>query len=201
MRLIIATTNKDKLAEIRHILSGIKFKIVGMAELNKRFRIKENGKTFLENAVKKTLPVSLVFPDDLVVGEDSGLEVTCLSNEPGVRSKRYAGPGAGDAKIIEKVLTNLAGVSAKDRGARFRCVLVVMQNGKIIKKFEGVLNGRVHTEPIGKNGFGYDPIFYLPKFKKTVAQITLSEKNAISHRADAFGKLKSYLKSGFKEIH
>ena len=201
MRLIIATTNKDKLAEIRHILAGIKFKIVGMAELNKRFRIKENGKTFLENAVKKTLPVSLVFPEDLIVGEDSGLEVNCLSNEPGVRSKRYAGPGAGDAKIIEKVLTNLAGVSAKDRGARFRCVLVVMQNGKVIKKFEGVLNGRVHTEPIGKNGFGYDPIFYLPKFKKTVAEISLEEKNSISHRADAFGKLKSYLKSGFKEIH
>jgi len=195
MRLIIATTNKGKLQEIRHILAGIKFKIVGMGELNKRFRIKENGKTFLENAMKKTLPVSLVFPDDLVVGEDSGLEVSCLSNEPGVRSKRYAGPGVSDAKIIEKILVNLAGVSAKDRGARFRCVLVVMQNGKVIKKFEGVLNGRVHTEPIGKNGFGYDPIFYLPKFKKTVAEISLEEKNKISHRADAFGKLKKYLQS------
>ena len=193
MRLIVATTNKGKLEEIRHILYGIKFKVVGMGELNKRFRIKENGKTFLENAVKKTLPVSLVFPDDLIVGEDSGLEVNHLSNEPGVRSKRYAGPGAGDAKIIEKVLTNLSGVSAKDRGARFRCVLVVMRNGKVIKKFEGVLNGRIHTEAVGKNGFGYDPIFYLPKFKKTIAQITLAEKNAISHRAEAFGKLKSYL--------
>ena len=140
------------------------------------------------------MPVSQTFPDDLVVGEDSGLEVSCLSNEPGVRSKRYAGPGAGDAKIIQKVLTNLEGVPVKERGAHFRCVMVLMRGGKVIKKFEGLLKGRIHTEPLGKNGFGYDPILYLPKLKKTVAQISLEEKNAISHRAQAFGRLKEYLK-------
>jgi len=193
MRLIIATSNKGKMGEIRHLLSSIKPKLLCLADLSKRFRIKENGKTFLDNAIKKTLPVSLAFPDDLVAGEDSGLEISYLHNEPGVRSKRYAGPGAGDAKIIEKVLTNLSGVASRDRGARFRCVIVLMRAGKVVKKFEGVLNGRIHTEAVGKNGFGYDPIFYLPKFKKTTAELSLEEKNAISHRAEAFGKLKAYL--------
>lgn len=194
MRVIIATANKDKLKEVRHILQGVKPRIVSLADLDKKFRIKENGKTFFDNAVKKTVPVSCAYPDDLVVGEDSGLEVKSLNNEPGVRSKRYAGPDAGDAAIISKVLTNMQGLPANERSAHFRCVLVLMKAGKVVRKFEGLLTGRIHTEPIGKNGFGYDPIFYLPKLKKTVAQIPLEEKNRISHRSQAFGKLKEYLK-------
>jgi XTP/dITP diphosphohydrolase len=193
MRLIIATSNHNKLKEIQHILKGIKLSMVCLADLDKRFRITENGKTFFDNAVKKTAPVSLAYPNDLVAGEDSGLEIKCLNNEPGVRSKRYAGPGASDTKIVGKVLENLKDVPIKERGAQFHCCLVLMKAGKVVKKFDGTLKGRIHTEAVGKNGFGYDPILYLPKFKKTVAEISLEEKNAISHRAAAFNQLKKYL--------
>ncbi|MDD3296981.1 MAG: RdgB/HAM1 family non-canonical purine NTP pyrophosphatase [Candidatus Omnitrophica bacterium] len=192
MRLIVATNNKSKLKEIKKILKGCGLKIISLADLEKRFRIVENGKTFRENALKKTLPVSRVYKDDYVVGEDSGLEVKHLGWAPGVYSKRYAGKNGDQDANNRKLLKALQGVPLKKRNAQFKCVLVLAMAGRVIKVYQGMLKGKIFLEPCGDSGFGYDPVFYLPEYKKTVAQLPLSIKNGISHRAKAFKKLKNY---------
>ncbi|MFH1504846.1 MAG: RdgB/HAM1 family non-canonical purine NTP pyrophosphatase [Candidatus Omnitrophota bacterium] len=193
MRLIIATRNKGKLREIREILKGVGLPIVCLEELDKKFRIVENAKTFLGNAEKKALPVSKVYKDDYVLGEDSGLEVEYLNGKPGVYSKRYSGKTATYRSNNLKLLKKLERVPVSERKASFICCLVLAKGAKVIKAFEGRLKGGIAEEAKGKNGFGYDPVLYLPEYKKTAAQIPLSLKNKISHRAKAFGKLKKYL--------
>ena len=195
MRLIVATQNNSKLKEIQHILSGVRMKIVSLNDLDRKFNIKENGKTFFENAVKKTLPVSKVYKDDLVVGEDSGLEVKYLDDAPGIYSKRYSGKNWTYEKNNQKILKELEGVARKKRNASFHCCLVLLRAGRLIKRIDGRLIGYISNEPKGTQGFGYDPIFYLPKYKKTIAQLPSLVKNKISHRAIAFCKLKTYLKN------
>lgn len=194
MRLIIATQNQAKLREIKHILRGVKIPVICLNQLDKKFYIKENGKTFFENAVKKTKPISLVCKGDLVAGEDSGLEVKYLGGRPGVYSKRYCGKNWTYEKNNLKILRELQGIERKKRKASFHCCLVLFKGGKLIKRIDGRLNGYIAYELKGIHGFGYDPIFYLSKHKKTVAEIPLREKNKISHRAKAFLKLKKYLK-------
>ncbi|MFA7677333.1 MAG: RdgB/HAM1 family non-canonical purine NTP pyrophosphatase [Candidatus Omnitrophota bacterium] len=194
MRLIVATNNKSKLKEIKKILNGCGLKIISLADLEKRFRIIENGKTFIENAFKKTLPVSKVYENDYVVGEDSGLEVEYLRGAPGIYSKRYAGPSGNQEKNNQKLLKALSGVNFRQRGAKFICCLVLAKAGKAIKVFQGELTGKISLKPKGSNGFGYDPVMYLPAYKKTVAELPLAKKNLISHRTKAFRKLKRVLK-------
>lgn len=194
MRLIVATRNNHKLKEIRKILKGVRLPIVSLADLDKKFRIVENGKTFLANAKKKAIPVSKVYKDDLILGEDSGIEVDYLEGAPGIYSKRYAGKSGNFFRNNHKLLKVMAGVPAKNRGANFRCCLVLAKAGNAIKVFEGRLKGRINREEKGSNGFGYDPILYLTGYKKTVAQLPLSLKNKISHRAKAFRELKKYIK-------
>jgi len=193
MRLIIATENEGKLREIKHLLRGVKISIVSLAKLDKKFHIKENGKTFFENAVKKTKPVSNFYKDDLVAGEDSGLEVNFLKGQPGVYSKRYSGKNWTYEKNNLKILKELEGVPAKKRKASFHCCLVLFKAGKLIKKIDGRLNGYISKDSRGVNGFGYDPIFYIPIYNKTIAQLPLNVKNRISHRGIAFLKLKKCL--------
>ncbi len=195
MRLIVATKNKNKLKEIKGILRALEVSIVSLNELEKKFHIVENGKTFRENAFRKALPVSRHYKDNYVLGEDSGLEVNYLNQAPGIYSKRYSGPKATYKSNNKKLLENLKGVPAAKRQAAFRCCLVLAYNGKLVKVFEGILSGRISDKARGENGFGYDPVFYLTDYKKTVAQLPLSRKNKISHRAKAFRKLKTYLKN------
>ncbi|MCQ9205096.1 MAG: RdgB/HAM1 family non-canonical purine NTP pyrophosphatase [Omnitrophica bacterium] len=195
MRLIIATKNNHKLREIRKILKGISLPTVSLAALDKKFRIVENGKTFLENSLKKSIPVSRAYPQDYVLGEDSGLEVDFLRGAPGIYSKRYSGRNSTTEKNNTKLLRALKDVGVKKRGAHFICCLSLARNGKLIEVFQGKLRGRISTKAIGANGFGYDPVLYLPRYKKTVAQLPLSLKNRISHRAKAFKKLKTHLKN------
>ena len=195
MRLIIATRNKGKLREIREILKGIGMPIVCLSQLDKKFRIVENEKTLLGNAKKKALPVSKIYKDDYVLGEDSGLEVEYLNGRPGVYSKRYSGKNATYRSNNLKLLNELEGVPVGKRKASFVCCLALAKNSEVIKICEARLRGRIGAEPQGKNGFGYDPVFFIPKYNKTVAQMPLSLKNKISHRAKAFGKLKKYLVS------
>jgi len=195
MRLIVATQNKSKLREIRHILKGVKLPVISQDDLDREFHFKENGKTFFENAIKKTLPISKSYKDDLVVGEDSGLEVNYLGGAPGVYSKRYSGKNWTYEKNNQKILKKLEGITRNKRRANFHCCLVLFKNGKLIKKIDGRLNGYISNEPAGSQGFGYDPIFYLPKYKKTVAQLLAGVKNRISHRAKAFKILKKYIQN------
>lgn len=195
MRLIIATTNEHKLKEIKAILKGVKIPIICLNQLERKFYIKENGKTFLENAIKKTKPISVAFPDYLVVGEDSGLEVVYLDNKPGVYSKRYSGKNWTYEKNNLKIIKELEGVEWRKRKAHFTACLAVMQAGKLVRKIEGRLNGYIGYECKGTRGFGYDPILYIPAYHKTVAQLPPSIKNKISHRARAFSQLKTYLRN------
>ena len=194
MRLIVATRNQSKLREIRQILNGIDLRIVSLSDLKKKIRIVENGKTFSENAIKKAMAVSKLHRDDCVLGEDSGLEVDYLRGAPGIYSKRYASMSGNQVKNNNKLLKELCGVPALKRGAQFRCTLALACGGKMLTFFEGKLRGRIHGFCCGTNGFGYDPVFYLPAYKKTVAQLKPSEKNKISHRAKAFRKLAKFLK-------
>jgi len=195
MKLIVATQNKSKLKEIKHILAGVGIKIISLNEVELKFNIKENGTTFFANAIKKTLPVSKVYKDDLVVGEDSGLEVKYLDDAPGIYSKRYSGKNWTYEKNNQKILKELEGVERKKRNASFHCCLVLLRAGRLIKRIDGRLSGYISNESKGTQGFGYDPIFYLPKYKKTIAQLPSLVKNKISHRAIAFCKLKTYLKN------
>ncbi|MCM8788121.1 MAG: RdgB/HAM1 family non-canonical purine NTP pyrophosphatase [Candidatus Omnitrophica bacterium] len=193
MRLIIATKNLDKFREIKQILSGIKIPVLSLNDITKTINIKETGKTFFENAFKKAYFLSKVYQNDLVVGEDSGLVVHYLGGKPGVYSKRYSGKNYTYHKNNLKILKQLKDVEYKKRKAYFVCVLVLLKNGKLLKKYEGRLYGYIAREAKGSLGFGYDPIFYLPKYKKTVAQLSPKQKNKISHRAKAFLKLKNHL--------
>jgi len=191
MRLIIATKNKNKFKEIKDILKGLNLKISYLSRMVPHLEIEEDGKTFFENAFKKAFKVSQIFPQDLVVGEDSGLEVESLNNRPGIFSKRFAGKNVSDLENNLKLLRLLK--NKKNRNAQFVSVLALVKNGKLIKKFTGKLKGKIHEKIEGRCGFGYDPVFFLPKYKKTVAQLSLEEKNKISHRAQAFSKLKKFL--------
>ena len=193
MRLIVATQNESKLQEIKHILKGVKLQIVSLNDLDREFHLRENGKTFFDNAVKKTLPVSKSYGDDLVVGEDSGLEVKRLGGKPGIYSKRYSGKNWTHEKNNQKILRELDGVKRSKRRASFHCCLVLFKGGKLVKKIDGRLNGYISNEQLGNQGFGYDPIFYVPKYRKTVAQLSSGIKNRISHRAIAFRTLKTSL--------
>ncbi|MCK5393436.1 MAG: non-canonical purine NTP pyrophosphatase, partial [Candidatus Omnitrophica bacterium] len=152
MRLIIATSNQGKLKEIRRILEGINIPIISLNELDKKFRIIENGKTFLDNAVKKALPVSSVYTDDYVVSEDSGLCVDFLNNAPGIFSKRYSGKNATDLKNNLKLLKELKDIPAKKRIAYYSCSLVLFRGGELIKSFEGELKGIIDGKMAGENG-------------------------------------------------
>jgi XTP/dITP diphosphohydrolase len=194
MRLIIATKNKSKMKEIKNILSDISFEIVSLDNLSEKFEIDEDGKTFYENAKKKALLVSAKYPNDYVVGEDSGLSVDCLEGAPGIYSKRYSGEDATDSKNNQKLLNQLKGLEGKDRTAKFICYLVLARNGEEVTSFFGELTGKIHNKLEGENGFGYDPLFFLPEFNRTTAQLQPDQKNKISHRYKAFMKLKEFFR-------
>lgn len=195
MRLLVATGNKGKLREIKEILKGLGLCILSLDDLKKRFRIVENGKTFCSNASKKALAISKAYKDIYVVGEDSGLEVDYLKGKPGVHSRRYSGLKSTSEKNNRKLLKALSGVRPRDRKAKFICCLVLAYRGVSVKVFNGELAGIICAQSQGKGGFGYDPVFYLAKHQRTVAQIPLKLKNKISHRAKAFNKLRDFLKN------
>ncbi|MCF7874811.1 MAG: RdgB/HAM1 family non-canonical purine NTP pyrophosphatase [Candidatus Omnitrophica bacterium] len=180
--------------EIRNILSDISFEKVSLNDLSEELEINEDGKTFYENAKKKALAVSQIYRDDYVVGEDSGLEVKHLDKEPGVYSKRYSGEAATTLKNNHKLLDKLKELPMEKREAKFVSCLVLAKNNKEIARFRGELEGRIHNQMEGEGGFGYDPLFFIPEFKKTVAQLEPDQKNKISHRFKAFIKLKRFLR-------
>ena len=189
--LIVATQNKGKVAEFESLLSEYYSKVYSLLDFKSTPEIIEDGETFAENALIKARVIQDHF-NKTVIADDSGLVVDALGGEPGVYSARYAGEGATDDKNIDKLLFNLKGNI--ERTARFVCCLaLVYPDGKELT-FEGVCEGTISTERIGNNGFGYDPVFYIPTLKKTMAELNPEQKNSISHRAEAVSKLISYLK-------
>jgi XTP/dITP diphosphohydrolase len=152
----------------------------------------ENGQSFFENALKKARIVS-EWTGETALADDSGLEVDALGGAPGIYSARYAGDGATDEGNIRKLLEDLKDVRPDKRGGAFRCVLVLYRPGGHFEHFEGRWQGRIADKPAGSGGFGYDPVFLLPEFSMTVAQLPPDLKNQLSHRAVAFRQLKNYL--------
>src|SRR6266496_338590 len=191
--LIVATRNAHKTREIQRIL-GADFAIRDLSGYPEIPETVENGEAFEENAVLKATAASRQLPG-LVVADDSGLEVEALGGAPGIHSARYAGANASDKAKIAKLLRQLAKVDAKSdqRRARFRCILAVARDGRILATVEGVINGKIAQRPQGSHGFGYDPIFIPDGFKETFAELPEKLKNNISHRAKAIRKLQPKL--------
>lgn len=163
-----------------------------MAEYDYVPDVVEDGCSFFENALKKAKAVS-EFTGEMALADDSGLEIDALNGEPGIYSARFAGEDADDKQNIDKVLELMKDIPAERRTASFRCVLVLYSPDGSYETFEGRWNGMISETRQGSNGFGYDPIFYLPDIGKTVAQLQPQEKNKLSHRAKALFALKESL--------
>ena len=194
-KIVFASKNDGKIEEIKAMLEGLRVVLSSLSDYKDIPDIVEDGKTFLDNALKKARIVS-EFTGEIALADDSGLEVDCLGGEPGIYSSRYAGENATDESNMQKLLENLRGVPSPKRGASFRCVLVLYQPDGAFESFEGELRGQIHDKPAGERGFGYDPVFFLPERGMTVAQLLPEVKNTISHRAQAFHKLKKSLETG-----
>ncbi len=195
--LIVATKNKGKLREIKELLKDFDLKITSLADYPDAPEIEEDGKTFSQNAIKKAVTIAM-FTKKLTLGEDSGLEVKALGNQPGIYSARFSGDGATDNKNNSKLLRSLKGVSAKKRQARYRCFAALVDGHKIVDVVGGSCAGIITERLRGKNGFGYDPLFLIPKYNKTFGELDGSIKAKMSHRAKALEKIKKSLKKYLK---
>ena len=193
-KLLIATRNQGKVREYRELLRGIPFQFTSLEEVGVKEDVEETGATFQENACIKARAYSDL-AGLLTLTDDSGLEVDALAGDPGVKSARYGGPDVGDEGRVALLLENLRDVAWDDRTARFRCVIAVAWPSGEVNTVDGVVEGLIQHEPKGANGFGYDPVFYLPSLGRTAAELSLEEKNALSHRGQAAGKAVSLLKS------
>lgn len=190
-KLVLATRNLDKVVEIRHVLDGLNLDIVSVADIGDVPEVEEDGDTIETNAVKKARVVSQAtgLP---ALADDTALEVDFLDGEPGVHSSRFAGENASYADNVQLLLERLDGVPPEQRSARFRCVMALAKNGKI-QTVEGRCEGVILQEPRGKNGFGYDPVFNLPEYGQTFAEMSIELKNQISHRGKALRKVRELL--------
>jgi len=183
-RLLLATTSTHKIGELREILASLPLQLVTPMDLGLDLDPEETGQSFAENATIKARAFAAAsgLPS---LADDSGLEVDALDGEPGVRSKRYAGPDATDADRITFLLGKLAGTPEETRTARFRCVMVLATPDAVVGEVQGTCEGRIALAPRGANGFGYDPVFLLPDRGQTMAELSSEEKHAISHRGRA----------------
>ena len=186
--LLLATRNAHKTREFAEIL-GAEFQVQDLTTTDLA-AAEETGRTFAENATLKALAVSRVV-DELVVADDSGLEVDALKRAPGVYSARYAGENATDEANVAKLLAALA--LTKDRAARFTCVIAVAQSGQLLATFTGTVEGAIARSRSGEHGFGYDPVFVPEHHAQTFAELPAAVKNRISHRARAIEQLRAYL--------
>ena len=187
-RLLLATRNPHKTLEFAEIL-GRDFELRDLTGRVDLPAVAETGATFKANAILKAVETSRVFPG-LIVADDSGLEVDALQGAPGIYSARYAGEHATDAENIVKLLNELARRDSSQHSGRFRCSLALARDGKLLRTFEGVVEGTIVTKPRGRSGFGYDPVFQPLGFRQTFAELPAVEKNRISHRGRAIHLLR-----------
>jgi XTP/dITP diphosphohydrolase len=192
--VIVATRNKGKVREIREALKGLGLRIYSLSDFRDVPEVEEDGKSFTENALKKARFYSKVF-GKLTMADDSGLEVDGLKGMPGIYSARYSGEGASSQKNNEKLLQEMEGISLSKRGARFKCIIAMVSPEGREAMAEGACKGRIGFREKGKKGFGYDPLFILPKYGKTMAELSLEEKNKMSHRGKALRKIRKIIKT------
>ncbi len=189
---MVATKNKKKLGEIKEILKSLDLKITSLADYPKTTRIIENGKTFKENAIKKAVKIAR-YMQKLTLGEDSGLEVEALSGKPGIYSSRFSGKDKNDFKNNLKLLKLLEGFPLKKRKARYVCAVALADKEGLVAAVEGTCTGLIGFAQKGHFGFGYDPLFIIPKYKKTFAQLGPKIKHRMSHRYRALAKAKKII--------
>ena len=196
MRIIIATSNEDKVREIDEILEGTGYNAVSMKQAGFCPEIIEDGKTFEENALIKAKAVhALTDGNDYVMADDSGLCIDPLDGAPGIYSARFCGENSTYPEKFAKIFSMLKDVPEEKRTARFVCAIAVVRPDGSSFTVRGEVEGVLHEEPKGENGFGYDPIFYVPEFGMTTAQMTKEQKNSISHRGKASRAMAEILRS------
>ncbi len=197
MRIIFATGNQDKMKEIKEIMKDYGLPILSMKEAGITADIIENGKTFEENATIKAEAVAKICREngyqDIVLADDSGLEIDALNKEPGIYSARYMGEDTSYHIKNGKLLERLEGVQKSKRTARFVCAIAAVLPDQTVYVEKGIMEGRIDDKECGENGFGYDPIFYLPQYGCTSAELSRKEKNKISHRGQALVLMKNKL--------
>jgi len=186
-RLLLATKNPAKVREYSRLLQGIPYEIVTLSEEGIYQVVDETGKTLEENASLKAKSYACQ-SNLLTLADDSGLEVDALGGEPGALSARFAGEGASDNERIDYLLAKLTGIPWEERTARFRCMIAIASPQGEVELCQGECRGIIAFEPKGENGFGYDPIFYLDQLEKTMAELSMDEKNEVSHRGQAVRK-------------
>lgn len=192
-KMIFATGNEKKMKEIRMILGDLDYEILSMKEAGITADIVEDGASFEENAVIKATAISQL-ANCLVLADDSGLEVDYMDKKPGILSARWLGEETSYEIKNQKIIENLEGVPEEQRTARFVCVIAAaFPDGRVVTK-RGTIEGMIGYEAKGENGFGYDPIFFLPEYGKTTAELSPEEKNKISHRGRALEQIKEELK-------
>lgn len=183
-RLLIATHNRGKLEEYRSLLADMALAVVNLDEAGVTFDVEETGTTFAENAILK----ARTYADATGLwtwADDSGLEVDALDGRPGIRSARYAGPGATDEDRYLALLQEIARFPERERTARFQCVVALATPDGRVETTAGTVEGLILERPRGNHGFGYDPVFYLPQYDATMAELPQETKNRISHRGQA----------------
>jgi XTP/dITP diphosphohydrolase len=205
-RILIATSNAGKLRDFAGAASAHGIEIAGIPNFSSLPTVVENGLTFEDNARKKAEEYSLAAPGEIMLADDSGLEVDALNGDPGVHSARYAAPdllnvephlaneNTDDEANNARLLREMKDVPAEKRTARFVCVLAAARDGKTLATFRGTAEGILLDAPHGTNGFGYDPLFYFPQIKKSFAELTPEEKAEYSHRGAAFRKFLGWMR-------
>ena len=192
MELVLATRNQGKVREMRGVLEAYGVEVLSLDDFPQVGEIEEDGATFVENAVKKAETTARL-TSKIALADDSGLEVDYLNGAPGVFSARFAGVAKSDQDNNEKLLALLAGVPREKRTARFQCVIAIAYPRGFLRTFQGTCEGLIGETPKGDLGFGYDPLFYLPEYDKTFAELDLPMKNKISHRGKALAQVQAYL--------
>ncbi|HZS93326.1 MAG TPA: RdgB/HAM1 family non-canonical purine NTP pyrophosphatase [Chloroflexota bacterium] len=194
-RLLLATSNSGKVAELRGLLATHGNEVVSPREIGLGLSVAETGSTFAENAIMKAEAYAQA-AGIVAIADDSGLVVDALGGRPGIFSARFGGPGADDAVRMRLVLDELAAMSGSDRRARFVAVIALAVPGSAAVTFDGRVEGQIAAEPRGSNGFGYDPIFFYSPANATFGELSTRHKGLVSHRARAAARLLGYLRAG-----
>ncbi|MBN1621583.1 MAG: XTP/dITP diphosphatase [Endomicrobiales bacterium] len=194
--IVLATRNKHKVREITEILGSTSIKVLSLSDFKKIPEVVEDGSTLEENAVKKARVIALRLKR-WTLADDTGLEVSYLNGAPGVYSARFAGPGCSYEDNNKKLLELLEGLPAEKRKAKFRCVIALSDPKGKARTAEGSVTGVIAERTRGRNGFGYDPLFFIPRYKKTFAELDSGTKNRISHRGKALKKASKIVKKLF----
>lgn len=199
-KILVASNNAHKVEEIEKILADFGVEVLSLKDAGIDIEVEENGTTFMENSLKKASEVyDACTGKYMVLADDSGLMVDCLGGAPGVYSARFAGEHGNTEKNNEKLLKMLQGKRVEDRKAKFVCAMVLVANQKRIIKVQGEIEGYIVENEKGTNGFGYDPLFYVPEYNATFAEMGSEIKNKISHRAKALEELKNEIMSLLQE--